>query len=46
MGGGTGGGGGRGLSLAELEQGVPLKTLKMLSHLLQPLSSGDRIPPR
>ena len=46
MGGGIGVGIGWGVSLNELEQGVPLKMLKMLSHLLQPLSSGDKIPPR
>ena len=36
IGSGIGGGGGhrRGVSLSELEQGVPLKTLKMPSHLL------------
>ena len=34
IGGVIGGGGGRGVSLNELEQGVPLKTLKMLSHML------------
>ena len=31
--------------MSELEQGVPLKMLKMLSHLLQPLSSSDKILP-
>ena len=34
QGGGIGGGGGRGVSLGEVEQGVLLKILKILKHLL------------